>query len=93
MNRQDKNEQMISLVNQWEQSGLSQIEFARLNSIKLFTLRYWIHKHQKANIEISPFLELNPTINQSICLRYPNGVELQLPTHTPLNLIKGLIGL
>lgn len=82
---------MLSLVEQWQQSGQSQVEFASNNNIKLFTLRYWINKSRQTSNGEGSFIQLTGTLGTDICLRYPNGVELLLPVHTPINLIKGLV--
>lgn len=93
MSREEKSSLMLSLVEHWKQSGLSQIEFASNNNIKLFTLRYWINKSRQVGDTGSSFIQLNNPTGAPICLTYPNGVELLLPVHTPLNLIKGLVNL
>jgi len=93
MSREEKREQHFTLVNQWAESGMSQVEFAGSNNIKLTTLRYWITKSRQAGASGSSFIQLNNPGGTPICLRYPNGVELLLPVHTPVGLIKGLIHL
>ncbi len=93
MNKEEKRRQMFSMVEQWQQSGMSQIAFARSNNIKLFTLRYWINKIRQQQEESSAFIQLNEPTGTSIILRYPNGVELLLPVHTSASRIKGLVNL
>ncbi len=82
MNKEKKRQKMFTLVEQWQQSGMSQIAFAQSNKIKLFTLRYWINKIRQQQEESSAFIQLNEPTGTSIILRYPNGVELLLPIHT-----------
>jgi len=93
MHKEEKRNQMYSLVEQWQQSGMSQVAFAKAHNIKLFTLRYWINKTRQQQNNSPGFIQLNEPAVADICLRYPNGVELLLPAHTPLSLIKGLINL
>lgn len=94
MSREEKSSLMLSLVEQWQQSGQSQVEFAGNNNINLFTLRYWINKNRGVSGGgSSPFIQLSDPVGSPICLRYPNGVELLLPVHTPVKLIKGLVHL
>jgi len=38
---------MLTMVEQWQQSGLTQAEFARTQNLTLVKLRYWIHKHRQ----------------------------------------------
>ena len=82
---------MLSLVDRWQQSGLSQAEFASNNDINAFTLRYWINKSRRKDDGGSSFIQINDPIGAPVCLRYPNGVELLLPVHTPVHMIKGLV--
>lgn len=93
MSREEKSSLMLSLVDRWQQSGLSQAEFASKNDINAFTLRYWINKSRQKDDSGSSFIQINDPIGAPVCLRYPNGVELFLPVHTPVHLIKGLIQL
>ena len=83
---------MLSLVEQWQQSGQSQVEFAGNNNINLFTLRYWINKNRRVG-QGGSFIQISDPVGAPICLRYPNGVELLLPVHTPAQLLKGLVQL
>ena len=93
MSREEKSNLMLSLVDGWQKSGQSQVEFASNNNIKLFTLRYWINKSRQMIDAGSSFIQLTDPVGSPVCLRYPDGVELLLPVHTPVNLIKGLIQL
>ncbi len=60
MSRQEKRSEIFSLVEQWQQSGLNQVDFARANNLKLFTLRYWINKSRQQQQELSVFVLLPP---------------------------------
>ena len=95
MSKEEKRQQMLMLVEQWHQSGMSQQAFAREHHINVFTLRYWIKKKQQQQnekYESSGFVQLNNLIgSEGVILRYPNGVELQLPLHAPVSMIKSLI--
>ncbi|RLD22577.1 MAG: hypothetical protein DRI54_08315 [Bacteroidetes bacterium] len=93
MSREEKSNMMLSLVEQWQQSGQSQSGFARENNINVFTLRYWIDKSRQENDGGSSFIQINASGGTPVCLRYPNGVELLLPVNTPVVFIKGLIQL
>lgn len=80
MKRSKNANKMLKWVSKWQESGLSQPEFARQNKLKIHQFRYWIKvsrsfKKQKAGfVELKP-LPTSPPIN-NIYLRYPNGVEL-----------------
>jgi len=94
---------MLSLVESWQQSSMTQNEFARQNHITLSKFRYWVHKSRTLSpesvsaIPSSGFIRLTGSgplpegNNQEIRLRYPNGVWLSLPAGTPVSTLKNLI--
>ena len=92
MSREEKRNEMSLIVEQWQESGMTQKEYARDHGIKLSTLRYWIHKSRE---ELTPdgFIPFTIPSDNAIRLLYPNGIELQLPVHTPARMIKYLINL
>jgi len=95
MSKEEKRRKMLTLAGQWQQSGMSQQAFAREHNINVFTLRYWINKKRRQQNEengSSGFVQLNNlAATGDIILHYPNGVELQLPLHTPVSMIKSLV--
>jgi len=93
MTLQDKRSMMLTLVEQWRQSGLSQAEFSRAQNVKLATLRYWIHKHRQGETTGLGFIQLTGITSVGISIRYPNGVELLLPSQVPAGYIKMLINI
>ena len=84
---------MITLVEQWRQSGLSQAGFAQVQNIKLAKLRYWIHKQRHGETNGPAFIQLNALPSSGISIRYPNGVELILPAQVPAGYLKMLISI
>ncbi len=42
MTLQEKKKKMAVIVSDWQASGLSQVEYARIHDFKLNTFRYWI---------------------------------------------------
>ncbi|KOH45947.1 IS66 family insertion sequence element accessory protein TnpA [Sunxiuqinia dokdonensis] len=93
MNTQEKTEQMYALVDRRQQSGLSQTAFAQEEGVNLHTLRYWISKRDKEDVGSGGFIQLGAVTGTSISLRYPNGVELLLPSTIPVATLKGLVNL
>ena len=91
MTSSEKTEMMYTLVRQWEDSGLSQAKFAAQHNLTLVKFRYWIKKLREPVEEVSAFVQLNGFSTQSLSLRYPNGVELVLPSQTPVNVLNALI--
>lgn len=91
MTRQDKRSMMLTLVEQWQQSGLSQVEFARVQNLTLVKFRYWVHRYRQQDGTKPGFIQLSGFAGGDISIRYPNGVELALPAHTPVGVIRSLI--
>lgn len=92
MTRKEKSAMKLELAKAWQKSGLSQVDFARVNNIKLETLRYWINKMRQASSEEPSFIPLSGfSSSYGISIRYPNGVELSLPWQTSTAMVKSLI--
>ncbi len=95
MSKEERRQQMLMLVELWQQSGMSQQTFAREHHINVFTLRYWIDKkrqQQNEQNENSGFVQLDNMIESGeIILHYLNGIELHLPLHAPVSMIKNLV--
>lgn len=91
MNNQEKRSLMLSMVEQWEQSGMSQTAFAHSQRVTLVKLRYWIKKHRQTQ-QAGGFIELSRlSSSDAISIRYPNGVELSLPAQTPVSVVRSFI--
>lgn len=83
---------MLQLVRQWQQSGKSQRAYAADNNINYYTFRYWVYKCLGKESGAG-FIQLNTRSNgrNSLCVRYPNGIEIYLPAGTPAKTILQLI--
>jgi len=92
MSREEKRKEMSMLVEEWRESGMTQKDFSREHNIKLSRLRYWIRKNRE---EMSPegFLSFSLPGENTIRLLYPNGIELQMPAGTPVQVIRSLLNL
>ncbi len=84
---------MISLVDRWKASGISQADFARTHQVNLAKFRYWINTQRKGTGGAPAFIELNGFSHHDISIRYPNGVELVLSAHSPIDVLRSLINL
>jgi hypothetical protein len=91
MDKTDRKEQMRELVDQWQVSGQSQKDFATENNLNLHTFKYWLYKFRQDDRSPEGFIRLDDIPAQEISLRYPNGVELMVPTSTPVTVLMGLI--
>lgn len=91
MTLQEKKNKMVAIVQDWQESGLTQVEFARNHNIKLATLRYWITRHRQTPDDQPAFIQIGGIGSQGIHIRYPHGVELILPAQTTAGLLRSLI--
>lgn len=93
MTKKDKAGLMQDMIAKWHESGQSQKAFALGQGIKLSKLRYWIRKQKVSSDELPSFIQIGGHTGQSFGLRFPNGVELTLPQHTPVNILRTLVHL
>lgn len=82
---------MLSLVDRWKESGMSQVDFARSHQVDLSKFRYWVCRQRKDQGGDPAFIELNGFSLPDINIRYPNGVELSLPAQTSVVVLRSLI--
>ena len=91
----DKKEYMLSQVEAWKQSGISQQTFCDKAGIKLGTFSHWIKISKQQDDLVGGFIELaNPSINlkSQYEIVYPNGVILKVQ-NTDLKEIFSLVNL
>jgi len=90
MSRDEKTSKMLALVDQYRGSGLTQDQFCREQGIAISVLRYWLAKLRQ-EINGPGFIQLDGIIQQEFRIVYPNGIELFVPTQTPITHIQQLI--
>lgn len=90
-NNREHRQQMFNHYQQWKQSQLNQTEYAQQHQLKIHTFKYWIQKFNKEQSNSSGFIAIEPLLPTEINIRYPNGVELAMPTQTSLKIIRELI--
>ena len=89
------------LSDEWESGNLTQPEFCQLKNIKLKTFLKWRQKvQQEKDIKQKQFLPAHisvATINQaaiqSIVLKLPNGISLQIASNTDKAFLKTMFEL
>jgi hypothetical protein len=90
MGRCTKNIHAQAIASQWFDSGMTQAEYARQNNLSIHSLKYWLYKKEKEKTckEAGAFVELkNIPGGNSIIMKYLNGVELQFPAGTPVQIL------
>jgi hypothetical protein len=95
MKKQDRinrKEEMLSLIEQWHESGKTQQAFCQEHDLTFTTFYYWLKRYRR-KIDESSFLPVEISSGSHIEIRYPGGVVLQLPAVTKLSTLKQLLSL
>jgi transposase-like protein len=83
---------MLSLIEQWQESGKTQQVFCQEHDITFSTFYYWLKRYRRG-IEESSFLPVEISSGSNIEIRYPDGIILQLPAAVKLSTLKQLLNL
>ena len=90
MSREEKATQMLAIVEQFRSSEKTQEQFANEKGLAISVLRYWLAKLRQEN-NGPGFIQLDGIIQQEFRIVYPNGIELYVPSQTPIDHIHQLI--
>lgn len=90
--RFQRQEEMLSLVERWQESGKTQQLFCQENNLTYTTFYYWLKRYRRG-LDESSFLPVEISSGSHIEIRYPGGVVLQLPAETRLATLKQLLSL
>lgn len=83
---------MLSLIEQWQESGKTQQAFCQQNNLTYTTFYYWLKRYRRG-VDESSFLPIEVSSGSYIEIRYPGGIILQLPAATSLSAVKQLLRL
>jgi hypothetical protein len=91
-------EQMFKLIEQWQQSSLTQNAFCQQQSIRYHVFHYWYkrYREQYANpqSDVSSFVKLQiakPITDGSVEIIYPGGIRIVFHEPVSSNYLKALI--
>ncbi|TFG90919.1 MAG: hypothetical protein E4H16_00820 [Candidatus Atribacteria bacterium] len=87
-----RKEEMLSLIEQWNESDKTQQAFCQEHDLTFTTFYYWLKRYRRG-IDESSFLPVEISSGSVIEIRYPGGVILQLPAATRLSALKQLLNL
>jgi len=90
--RVQRQEEMLSLVERWQESGKTQQVFCQEHDLTFSTFYYWLKRYRRG-IDENSFLPVEISSGSYIEIRYPKGVILQLPAGTRLSTVKQLLSL
>jgi len=79
--RINRQEEILSLIEQWQDSGKPQQVFCQEHGLTYTTFYYWLRKYRR-QMEEGSFLPIEISSESNIEIRYPGGVILQLPAAT-----------
>jgi len=79
MNIQEKREQMLSIISDWQQSGKSKKAYCAENGINEAKFYYWISRIKESDKSVVGFLTIDKSNKSSdIEIIYPNGVRIKV---------------
>ena len=88
-------EEMLSLFNAWQSSGVSQDVFCKEHQLPYNVFQYWYRKFKKENKEDTGFVEMSlkpGNIFSSSCeIVFPSGARLVVSASTDPAFIRALI--
>ena len=92
MSSDDKQRLMFEMVEQWKASGETIKDFVAFHKISISKFQYWHKKYREQHATAEGgFIQLHASGVRELRLRYPNGVELLLPSGASAALIAELI--
>jgi hypothetical protein len=94
-------ERMLLMIEQWEESGMSQDEFCRSEKIPKSTFYYWRKKYKEEKESLkNPFIPVtikndnkSLAVNTGITIDYPNGVRITITSQPTSDYIRKLINI
>jgi len=85
-------DEMLSLIAQWQESCQPQQSFCKERNLSYTTFYYWLRSYRRREDE-SNFLSVEVSSGSHNEIRYPGGMVLQLPDETRLSTLKQLLSL
>ncbi len=97
-NQPEVREQMFKLIEQWQQSGVTQNKFCQQHSIRYHVFHYWYKRYREQNANLqrtaSSFVKLQiakPITDGSVEIIYPGGIRIVFHEPVNSNYLKALI--
>ena len=94
--KQDKQTQMYSLVEKWQNSSSSKKEICLEHKVKVCTFNYWLKKYLKN--KSSEFIELKPESNYSdlesntvVRFKFSGNISAEVPAELAIRFMHQLI--
>lgn len=98
-NSPEVREQMFSMIEQWQGSGLTQKAFCEQQSLRYHTFYYWYKCYRRGQGRPGennpPFVKLKIEKPVEVCsveINYPGGIRLMFHAPVSSNYLKALLG-
>lgn len=92
MNKEEKRDRMLSMISDWQQSGMSKKRYCEENGINEATFYYWFSRSKENGASSGGFIAIeNAGKKRGVEVIYPNGVRIR--ADTDLGLLSQLIRL
>ena len=93
----ERESQMYSLVEQWQNSSVSKKEICRKNNMNIYTFNYWLEKYRKKN-KPSEFIEVktlpeqtNTASSLTVKFTFAGDVSAEVPSEIAVKFMHQLI--
>ena len=96
LNLQKKSQNMMGIIQEWEQSGQSQKSFCLARNIAHSKFYYWLRKvrGQQSSNSHTDFIAVHIRQNKiagDLDIQYPNGVIMKLHAPIDLGMVRALL--
>jgi len=81
-NKKDQREQMMAMIDDWQESGLNQITYCASKKISYSAFHYWYGLYRKKKTETGSFLPvkvISSLSDEQITIIGVSGIKLQVP--------------
>jgi len=95
----DNRNKMFLLIQEWKQSGESQVSFCNRKNLHSHIFHYWLRRYKdQLNPAGNAFIPVTIPMNEKksygvIELHYPNGVRVVLPKNSDLSMVRTFINM
>lgn len=91
MSSKEKRDQMLSMIADWQQSGMSKKQYCDSRGINEAKFYYWFSRSREQDSASGSFTPIDRSVRKEIEIIYPNGVVLKV--ESDLGLLSQLIRL
>lgn len=97
-NQPEARQQMFALIEQWQQSALTQKAFCGQQSLRYYVFHYWYKRYREQHADqqsiVTSFVKLHiakPASASSVEIYYPCGIRLFINEPVSSSFLKALV--